>query len=374
MTSGRTKSLVLASVAVGLGIVAVEVGLRLGYPLADPFANQRRIEIGAYVPYRHEPSFRLEVVPELGLPGIEGARVFETNIDGFIGPALSETATTSRVFLVGGSTMECVALGNAENPGTLLQSDLRTRGTSASVINTGHSGDATFDHISILVHRIIHASPRIVVFLVGVNDLVATARGERYDHAQPDQQVDLGWGAMARLSLTRSYVGRLVWAAVGGARLRTWDETSPSLRTHYREAAERCRTQPPAERGPSVDLPGFERNLRALVAVTHARGAVPVLVTQPHSWNATDAEAWWWMNCIGGRRHDPGQMAAALDHLNGVTREVAAATGAQLVDLAAELSGPQHMYDDVHFNVAGARRLAELLSESIAPLLSAPKQ
>lgn len=354
-----------------LSLGVLEVALRLVYPLADPFPNQRAVEIGAYVPYRHAPGFELEIVPEEGLPGVSGPRRFETNADGYLGPNLADTATSAaRVFLVGGSTMECVALGNGLNPATLLQDDLRSLGFDAAVLNTGHSGDATFDHLAVLVHRIVHQKPRAVVFLVGVNDLVAIGRGERYDHAHPDQTVPLDGPGLARLALTRLYVGRLLWAALGKARLRQWDEDAPRMTTHYARAAARCAEQPAATTPPRVDIEGFERNLRALVAATKSLGAIPVLATQPHSWRSTAASDRFWMNCFGGVRYAPEDMAKTLDRFNRVTLRVAAETGAIAVDLAARLNGgPEYMYDDVHFNDAGARAVAGAFADALRPHL-----
>lgn len=362
MNGQRKLALRGTLLAAGFSILAAEAGLRVFYPLADPFPRQRRIEIGAYVPNRHEPRFTLRILPEEGLPGIDGERRFETNADGYLGPDLAQTSTTvPRVFLVGGSTMEGVALGNAKNPATLIASKLEGSGVQSCVLNTGHSGDATFDHIAVVGHRIAHESPRVVVFLVGINDLIAIARGEEYDHRQPDQTIQLSTAAMLRLQLTHFHVGRLIFAALGRARLRQWDESRPSIETHYRRAANRCLQQPLAKNPPDLDLAGFERNLRQLVAMTRSVGARPILVTQPNSWSTPASEPWWWMRCFGGHRYSPEQMSRALDMINARTMLVAQLEGVDLVDAAANLDG-RHMYDDVHFNDAGA----ELLSTSLA--------
>ncbi|MCB9673140.1 MAG: SGNH/GDSL hydrolase family protein [Alphaproteobacteria bacterium] len=357
----------LASLVVAGAVL--ELLLRWLYPLGDPYPNQRRIELGAYVPNRHEPEFHMTAKAEPGLSGVDGVHRFQTNAQGFVGADLERASEDARrIFLVGGSTMECMVLGVEGNPATLMQDALTQTSTASPFIveNAGHSGDATFDHVAILSQRIVHLKPDFVFFLVGVNDLIAGLRGEDYAHLHPDQTVDLTMGSLLRLAATRLQLGRLVVAAVGVGRLRRWDPDDPVIETHYQSAARSCAALPPKPL-PPLSTDAYAQNLRTLVRVTQAAGARAVLMTQPHSWRTEGKlEAWHWMLCHGGKRYSAEAMADALDRYNEVTRKVAGATGATLVDLARTMPGDEHhLYDDVHFNVGGARALANAMVEVV---------
>ena len=356
--------------ACGVALIAAEVLLRSCSPIGDPFPDQRRVELGAYIPNRHAPNFEISARAEPGLPGLSGTRRFVTSEDGFVGDDLATTPSDARrVFLVGGSTMECMVLGEQGNPATLLQARLTSTSTAGRfvVLNAGHSGDASFDHVAVLAHRIAHLRPSVVVFLTGVNDLVAGLRGEDYAHLHPDQTIELTGGALLRLASTRLQVGRLVVTALGGGRLRRWDADDPVLETHYRDAARACAALPRAGALPELPVEAYARNLRTLVAVTRAAGAEPILMTQPHSWRtAGPLGDWHWMTCHAGQRYDPSALADALDRYNEVTRRTALDTGAELIDLARLMPADESaLYDDVHFNLGGARVLAERLAEAL---------
>lgn len=357
-------------VAGGLVALGVELGLRVVYPLADPFAHLKTVARGAYVPARHAPNHTLEIVPEAGLPGVEGRRTFRTNPQGFVGPDLDTAGAAPRVFLLGGSTMEAVVLGTDGNPAPKLQAHLRRSGVEAVVENAAHSGDASFDHIAMLAHRVVHLSPRVVVVWVGVNDLIAGLRGEDYAHAAPDHVEVLDAPNLARLAATETQLGRLAWTAMGAGR---WRRDEPRVRTRYGAIAAACAGRAVHPEAPRVDLDGYARNLRTLAAVAEAHGIDVVWVTQPHSWaESSGLEGWHWLTCHRGRRYAAPAMAAALARYDAVTRRVAAETGGRLVDLARTLPGDAtHLYDDVHLNDGGVDGLVEALGPAVQAVLTA---
>lgn len=360
------KGLVVASVVVALGLA--ELVLRLAAPVADPYWRERTIETGSYVPMRHAPNHVVRVRPEPGLPGVSQDRRFETNDRGWVGPALAadKPASERRVFLVGGSTMECVVLGTEKNPATTIAKRLAARSSTVTwnVQNTAHSGDASFDHVAVVTHRVLHHEPDVIVVMAGVNDLLASLRGEDYAHDKPDHAVTLDTVALARLALTRSHLARLVLGVVGSASLRFASGEGEPSPTRYRATAARCRDLPAATL-PPLDLDGYRRNLTTLVAAAKANGVRVVLTTQPHSWRAPEREQWWWLGCLDGRRYPPAELAAALGRYDDVTREVARIHGVVVVDLARTITSADAFYDDVHFSDAGADQVAAAIADAI---------
>jgi hypothetical protein len=101
-----------------------------------------------------------------------------------------------------------------------------------------------------------------------------------------------------------------------------------------------------------------------------------VFATQPSSWTGQDAaiKEWHWMLWRNGTTYREEFMEQALESLNEITRELAVQHNIVVYDAAKTMpKSTEAFYDDVHFNVAGARRfateLAGVLSQTLQPEL-----
>src|SRR5262249_39851803 len=109
-------SVILGSVLASL--VVAETLLRVLAPIPDPYARYKELP-GSPSPILREfpANFFLETEAEPGLPGVPvRRRRFTTNNVGFRGGFLARPKPTAeyRVFMVGGSTTECVYLDDTE--------------------------------------------------------------------------------------------------------------------------------------------------------------------------------------------------------------------------------------------------------------------
>jgi len=140
------------------------------------------------------------------------------------------------------------------------------------------------------------------------------------DDARPVRTTDAGWLERIR-------------------RAETWG-WSRALATAQRWAWSLRPAPAPTHR---VPLEEYAAHVREMVRLARARGAEPVLLTRP---------------CRGGAPL-PGPLAA-LPAYNAAARAVAAATGAPVLDLEAELGGdPRFFADPTRPSPAGLRRVAE---------------
>jgi hypothetical protein len=176
-----------------------------------------------------------------------------------------------------------------------------------------------------------------------------------------------------------------LWQALSRAR----DRLSPGAAVQDRAGAVyvRWRAQRAAARPWLEELPDlsaaeaeFARNLGRLADAARARETNLVLVTQPAVWGADlapEVEALLWLggegdfqSRAGSRYYSAGALERGLARFNDVVRRVASERDLQCIDLAREIaSDPRCFYDDVHFNEAGAARVASILTSALSKTL-----
>jgi lysophospholipase L1-like esterase len=405
---GPLIAVVVALVTLCIG----EVVLRLVAPLPDPYEHLkwRREDMSPqYIVSQFDPNLHVTVKPEAGLPGVAGRNSFTTNNAGFRGDPLRlpKPADEYRIFMVGGSTTECLMLDDKDAVTAVLQRELQARfpsGPTFKVYNAGKSGDRTDDHIAMLVHRILLMEPDLIIVFPGINDLRAAIYGFDYLHYQYQlgdveheahfseraSSYRLGFWSLLRLAAYESQIGRRLYylsrpsadGLPGGASeparltleetLRNAARLGQPVRDGIRLRVALNRTAERTDAAPRTDLGSYRANLRTIAAVVPAHGARLVLVSQQTTWDSAvdpEVERWHWMTTVSHKTYRTALMAAALEAYNDALREIAREQSVPLCDLARELPKTLELfYDDVHFNVAGARRAGASLAAVIAAL------
>jgi lysophospholipase L1-like esterase len=328
---------------------------------------------------------RLETEAEPGLPGLTGRHHFTTDNVGLRGDSLArpKPANEYRVFMIGGSTVECLYLDDSEAVTTVLQQNLARiapPGRTVKVYNAGKSGDRSDDHISMLVHRLVHLQPDLIVVMLGLNDLRISLAGFDFRHFDPRPAYTtaaapppLKLHDFALLSATEFQLGRRVYYAVERVRPRSALEVQETiaLRSTDGVAARRAARAPVSTRPPHGDTTAFRHNVQSLVGIARGQGVPIVLVTQGSTWGSADTvtRRWHWMLAVGDTAYPEAGMMRGLDELNDITRDVARERTVPLYDLARSVPATsQNYYDDAHFNVAGAKLAGESLATFIAGL------
>lgn len=361
----RASGALLALGSLALSLLVAEIGLRLLHPLADPYAAFKQAPTfsgSPYVPSAYPPHYHRRVRAEPGLPGIDRRwRNFTLDNLGFRGDSLAmpKPAGELRVFVVGGSTTECIFLDDAESLTARLQAYLRQAmpGVDVRVYGAGKSGDRSWDHVAMVGHRIAHLQPDVVVVFAGINDVMAGVAGR--DYLLRAEQQPLERGVVLKVALSELQLGRLVHAALARP-----TAAEVGLESAYRRSVRFASRLPqrPLPRRP--DPAPYAENLASLVGMARAQGARMVLMTQATTWNTTDprSRAWHWMQDVHGR-YPEADLDATMRRYNDAMRAVGAAQGVPVFDLARLLpKSADYIYDDVHFNVRGADTAARLLA------------
>lgn len=371
----RIGELLLVVVATALSLVFTELALRALAPIQDPLLlYKRRPDVGQTVLRSSFPAdLRLQLRTEAGLPGMStAATTFSTNNVGLRGDhlPLRKSAEEFRVFVVGGSTTECLYLDDTVTLTRVLQNRLNALAGGGAreikVYGAGKSGARTHDHVEMIAHRLVHLQPDLIVVFTGINDLRAAMNGGDHLFLPPREGPATRWALddLAKLAATEFQVGRRVFAL-----LRPDDYQSAilniTLTSDYRRAVGHRRALPPTMAPPHTAVPPYRDNLQSMLGVARSHGVPLVFMTQATSWNSPEPEMeqWHWMSASRDSAYAGDRLDAAMESYNDAMRSVASAGAVPLFDLARELpKSGRYMYDDVHFNIAGARVTADLLA------------
>lgn len=385
MTSGRSArwlpKLALSAASLAIALLLAELALWTLMPFPHPYLAPDSPDQVVYDELRRAPRNRyvpsystkrvVELRPDLtALPGVSPKVTFSINQFGFRNARMETIAKTVgelRVFAVGGSTTECLYLDDADAWPEVLQRKLSAETPGINVINAGHSGDTTRDHIAHLAQRIVSFKPDVVLFLVGINDLRLHMEPDysptRRDANAliPEENFSAGLWLKSRVANV-SQIARLAILARRG-RLTEDARGNPVQDPHgkwVQKAREELLRMPARMVDPATVLKSeFEENLRTIIGITRAAGAEPVFLTQPVIWGAPpgDWEKLLWVSSHGRIPHE--QFWTMLEKFNDVTRRVAAELNVPLEDLARTLPKTTEIfYDDDHFTVAGAKSVA----------------
>jgi lysophospholipase L1-like esterase len=278
-------------------------------------------------------------------------------------PGQPKAAGTYRIFFVGASTTENVALPDEQTFPYLVEQALRERldgQPKVFGVNTAISGNSIADSFSLVAHRLLALEPDLIVVLHATNDM-RTGVSSRFDPTHyadrlPPPRVRPGhaFREWIRLAGLASHVGDRLGGESRAARVR-----------------ERRRAAPFTEADPSLGLPYFRRYLGMLSAVCRDAEVPLVLMTMPSLYRADltpeeDAALWLGYLNHGELNLDTPTLLRGMQLFNEAIRETARDRGHLLIDLAPVVPRDlEHFYDDVHFTAAGNRVVAEHIVDAL---------
>ncbi len=317
-------------------------------------------------------------------PGkLEADIIHRKNSLGFRGPE-PPADVTDRLSLVtvGGSTTEEIYLSDDRTWTAVMARELAPRFHKLWVNNAGLIGHSTYAHRVLLQDILSRLKPRVVIFLIGINDMgrdqLDTAYHVRFDtqfERERDQirsfldvLADHSELASVLYNLSRYYAA----VTLGYAQFRvdfsgynTIDfpparRADPTKETQVLETA-------------SVRLSGYLSRVRSLITLARSFGAEPVLVTQPLLWGeavdpATGTDLGTLAEDIHGIQTTSATFWRVLEAYNDVLRQVAVEERLLLVDLANGLpKDSQFFFDKMHFSLDGAAAVGHHIAAGICP-------
>jgi hypothetical protein len=139
--SPRQQGPLLAAVTLVALVLLAELALRWLAPVSDALGPQHINPLNPYIRFEYPRRYTALTETEPGLPGLSGVHEFTTNNVGLRGDslALPKPPGECRVFLLGGSTMECFYLDDEDEIGRVVQRDLASRAPTGITVRVARS-------------------------------------------------------------------------------------------------------------------------------------------------------------------------------------------------------------------------------------------
>jgi lysophospholipase L1-like esterase len=273
--------------------------------------------------------------------------------------------------MVGGSTTECIYLDDSDAINRILQTELHEHTSAAidiKVYSAGQSGQCVDDHISMIVHRLVHLQPDMLIVFCGINDLTKSIF--HYDYAHYESTTVAKKYPVFMFVATEFQIPRRLYY-VGKRLFATDRETLEEItgRSTYKKKIQLRKSVPESADTPRTDLDSYVNNLKTIIGVAKAHRISLVFITQQTTWNsAVDPEAknWHWMRYRDGKTYREDLMDEALEGFNNAMRQLGLEDSVPVYDLARRMpKSLEFFYDDVHFNVKGAQTAGKGLASFI---------
>jgi len=315
---------------------------------------------------------RKVVIENNSIPVLEKNIVYSTNELGFRGAAAPDSFQQYlSVISVGGSTTECQYLGEGKTWSDYLCKRLQTTFHHVWLNNAGIAGHSTFGHIVLMKDHISSIKPKVVLFLVGCNDI------GRDDLTESDKSNMKGYYAgfstflsknsevcNTAVNLARAYRASKRQLTVGYINIKATINDTITLPEKFMQ--DQLITH-------KTYLQGYRGRLNMLVNICRQNNIQPVFITQPALFgNARDSITGANLATLRVNQTYNGKLWWAIQELyNDVTRKVALQNNIYLIDLAGKMpKSSLYFYDIVHFTNAGAEKAGEIIYENLNQYLS----
>ena len=332
--------------------------------LAEKISALKNPEFNAYATSRyirlkeHKPSFS-------GVLG-EDKIIFRTDENGFIMPSKVHDDPDLTIVFLGGSTTECKAVREDNRfpylVGRLIEKDTRLKVNS---YNSGVASSDSLHSIDVLLNKVMPLNPDMAVMMHNMNDLSILLYEGTYWNSNPTRT------HLVVLDLKPSFRGVLK---------QIKDLFFPNLYSAL-YVAFHPKTEPDEfshVRGKKINIDKayltseFKMNLQLFIDICRIRDISPVLMTQANRFK--DDPGPEIMDSMKKLEEQNGITYKAYKEIYDLFNEAIRETGAENDVLVIDLDKyvpkeKEYMYDVVHLNDNGSRLVADVISESLKPLI-----
>jgi lysophospholipase L1-like esterase len=358
------KNLLLVTLPVLIILIIItELLLREYLPVADPFERFKNRYDNSFIPSQMPANVHYRFTSNEGLKNMDTAMSYSTNNVGFRGDSLvmPKPEGEVRIFLIGGSTAQCLYIDDAKSINSVMQHELQAiyANRSIKVYTAAKSGDASAEHLAMLAHRIIHMQPDMVVVFAGINDLRKSV--QKYDAMHLRSQ-KLYTPKHIYLAATDFQVGRRLYYLLKNPKEEEIRETIP-MQTNYRQLFKIQAATPEHDSIPHINASPYAVNLRSIAGVCRENKVPLVFMPNQSTWNSADLQGGHWLLTCGGIRYREDHMQNGLRVFNDSMKNIAAGANIPFVDMPGAMPPTsEYFYDDCHFTTLGSVTCGRLLA------------
>lgn len=351
-----------------LAFIVLEIGLRI----LDPFQFRVRgdeITLPSNVRYVTTNNFADK---------LDKTIIHSKNSLGFRGnEPPDEIENRLSIIAVGGSTTESRFQSDDKEWVSLLGQQLGQYFSPVWINNAGLDGHSTFGHMILVRDLISPIRAKVVLFLVGINEV---GRGEMIiDERKYQDKVQTNSPTLLILSIANKSevltlainMLRYFKAKRAGLTHNTQLDLHDTIASSFK-ISELERQRILAEHK-KIYLPEYAKRLEKLLQITRSAGSVPVLITQPALYGPfVDDVTGIDLGHIPVTGDMDGSLAwEVLEMYNAVSRSMADKHGLLLIDLATRMPKSSSMYYDmIHFTNKGAELVASNVFQALCPWLT----
>jgi hypothetical protein len=321
------------------------------------------------------------VVSGHGVEGLDAEITVSFNGLGFRGPEPpADWASHLTILCVGGSTTLCPYLSDGRTWPDRLSEKLSADFTGVWVNNAGLDGHSTFGHLHLVDQYISVIRPRVVLLFVGINDV---NRDDLSEFDQASRRTDGYEGettahAIHRLLLQHSdlyaladNVRRHRMAESLGLTHQVGIAHTGFQHIKHIVLSDDERSQILREKD-GKSLASYRQRLTELITRCHNLGIRVVLITQPVLYGeGTDDVRGINLETVAIGGTDGWTQWRLLQQYNAATTEVGNKLAVPVIAAADRMpKSSRYYYDFMHCNNDGAERLATLIDDELAPILS----
>lgn len=274
---------------------------------------------------------------------------------------------------VGGSTTECLLLSDNKDWTHLLGKHLKSIYTNIWINNAGIDGHSTFGHMILMEDYIVKLKPKMVLFLIGLNDI-----GLKRIRANDEKSVDKGISFASIKSFFSSIKKHSEIISLGRnidrclrAKARELDHHQVDLKELESVEMDKTIIKKKIEIHKEQYLNLFEKRLLCVIQIARKNQIDPIFITQPVLYgNIMDDIT----NVNLGEIKMPGGNGTLhweiLELYNNKTRDVGKRENVLVIDVANKMpKSSRYYYDFCHFTNEGAEIVAKIIYKDLIPFI-----
>ena len=339
-------------------VIALEIILRIYHPL------QTRIKGGKII----LPASQTITYKNSEIPVLDKEITIRYNSLGLRGPEKPvDYKEYLSVITIGGSTTACWNISEDKTWPSLLYAELGRSFKNVWLNNAGVSGHSSYGHLFMLKDHILKLRPKVIIFLIGINDIDRTDIDEHETNSiRTVRQFVLKYSETCNLVLAILRNKRAIKHGLTNSYIDLTYKKYDSLVISKAKMNDELKKQEPL-------VMNYRERVRKLIDTCIKSDIYPILLTQPVLFgDVIDSVS---KVNLGNIKQSEGVNGTLYDKkitaYNDVLKQLSVEYNIPCIDLASMLpKNSRYYFDFVHYTNDGTQKIAELISPQISSCLS----